>query len=212
MTLTGVDLSTVTFSNPQTVAAAVAAGVPYTISRVVMTDITGKISQTRIVTGVNAATGVVSWSANDPLLGTFTPFAARVETQEVRYSWLLTMTPSAAAGYYNVTVTVFFHRPLVATDEQVFQEQTANADGVAVPFQFTYTPGSKPFVKKGGFLFDCYFGRWYHIVNVVNDTGSQLDVFVDQPRQQADMLASPTFGAVFMRGVVDFFPIPFKNQ
>jgi hypothetical protein len=204
VTLSGVDLSVVGYSAPQQLSAAPA---PYTISRVVLIDATGKISQTRIVTGVNAATGVVSWSTNDPLLGTFTPVVARIETQEARYTWLLTVIPSTTSIYANIEVTIFFNRSLTANDEQVFQEQTANADGVAVPFHFTYTPGSKPFVKKGGFLFDCYFGRWYHIVNVANDTGSQFDVFVDQPRQQADMLLKTTFGAVFMRGVVDVFPI-----
>ncbi len=203
--LNNVDLSGVTFTTPASLATATP---PYTISRVVLIDATGKISQTRIITGVASPT--VSWSTNDPLTGTFTPVAARVETQEMRYTWLLTVIPSSGGGTSNVEVTVFFNRSLAATDEQVYQEQTANADGYNTPFHFAYTPGNRPFVKKGGFLFDCYFGRWYRILNVANDTGSQFDVFVDQPRPQSDLLLSSTFGAVFMRGVVDAFPLPLK--
>jgi hypothetical protein len=44
-------------------------------------------------------------------------------------------------------------------------------------------------------------------VNILNDTGSAFDIIVDQPRQQADILLGSSFGAVFMRGVVDVFPI-----
>ena len=136
--------------------------------------------------------------------------AARVETQELRYTWLLTVIPSPGGGTSNVEVTVFFHRPLVATDEQVYQEQTANADGVQTLRSLHVYAWKSALRQKGGFLFDCYFGRWYRIVNVANDTGSQFDVFVDQPRPQSDLLLSSTFGAVFMRGVVDVFPLPLK--
>ena len=144
----------------------------YTISRVVLIDATGKISQTRIITGVASPT--VSWSTNDPLTGTFTPVAARVETQELRYTWLFTVMPSSGGGTSNVEVTVFFHRPLVATDEQVYQ--ATGVDGVQTPFTISYS-GTKPFIKKGSFLFDAYFGRWYRILNVTNDTGSTVQVF-----------------------------------
>jgi hypothetical protein len=201
-TLNNVDLSSVTFTTP---AALATATPPYTISRVVLIDATGKISQTRIITGVASPT--VSWSTNDPLTGTFTPVAARVETQELRYTWLFTVMPSSGGGSSNVEVTVFFHRPLVATDEQVFQ--ATGVDGVQTPFTISYS-GTKPFIKKGAFLFDAYFGRWYRILNFTNDTGSTVQVFVDQSRPSADVLTSKTFGAVFMRGVVDVFPLPLK--
>jgi hypothetical protein len=115
--------------------------------------------------------------------------------------------PSSGGGSSNVEVTVFFHRPLVATDEQVFQ--ATGVDGVQTPFTISYS-GTKPFIKKGAFLFDAYFGRWYRILNITNDTGSTVQVFVDQSRPSADVLTSKTFGAVFMRGVVDVFPLPLK--
>jgi hypothetical protein len=230
--LAGVDLRAVTFSTPTTPAAA---NPPYTTSRVVLIDATGKNSETRLITGIyfNVATGTstVCWGGyvpppatpppppvyvpplppaapcSDPLLAGFTPATARIETQETRYTWLLTVLPSTSSNLSNIEVTVFFNRAPTALDEQVFQELTPNADGVTTPFHFAYTPGKKPFVKKGSFLFDCYFGRWYRVVNVLNDTGSAFDIITDQPRLQADMLLGNTFGAVFMRGVVDVFPI-----
>jgi len=206
VTLMNVDLSAMQYSAPQIVTGGAPPAPPYTVSRVVLIDATGKFSQTRIITGFTAP-ATISWSVNDPLTGGFTPATARVETQQGRYSWLLTVLPSTSSILSNIEVTVFFNRTGTSLDEQVFQEQTPNADGVTTPFHFAYTPGKKPFVKKGSFLFDCYFGRWYRVVNVLNDTGSAFDITVDQPRQQADMLLGTTFGAVFMRGVVDVFPI-----
>jgi Tfp pilus assembly protein PilV len=205
-TLMNVDLSAVTYS---AVGQAATVAQPYTMSRIVMMDATGKFSHTRFITNIAspASSPVVSWSTNDPLPTGFTAATARVETQETRYTWMLTVMPSTSSILSNIQVTVFFNRTATALDEQVFQEQTPNADGVTTPFHFVYTSGKKPFVKKGSFLFDCYYGRWYRVVNVLNDTGTAFDIIVDQPRQQADMLLGTTFGAVFMRGVVDVFPI-----
>jgi hypothetical protein len=209
-TLSNVDLSNVAVSTEGPLSTATS---PYVISRVVLIDATGKNSQTRIVTGVNAATTTVSWNGNDPLTGNFTPVMARVETQEPRYTWLLTVMPSSGGGSSNVEVTVFFNRTLTPTDEQAYS--ATGADGVQTPFTVTYS-GQKPFAKKGGFLFDCVFGRWYHIVNVVDVSSTQFNVFVDQSRPSADLLAAQnlgigqTFGAVFMRGIVDVFPLPLK--
>jgi Tfp pilus assembly protein PilV len=211
-TITGPDLSTVA---PPAAPALPATVYPLpVISRVVLIDQTGKASQTRLLTGITPATGVVSWS--DPLTGTFTPVAARVETQDTRYSWILTVRPTS--GGANVTVTVFFNRPLVSTDEIVYP--ASGTDGVQAPFQITVPPSNQPQpnVKKGGFLFDCYFGRWYRILNVIKDPNiaNTLDVYVDSPRPQSDLIAvntgfnPSTFGAVFMRGVVDQFPLPLK--
>jgi Tfp pilus assembly protein PilV len=205
-TLMNVDLSAVAYS-PVGQSATVAQ--PYTISRIVLIDATGKVGHTRIITNIAtpASSPVVSWSSNDPLPTGFTAATARVEMQEARYTWMLTVMPSTSSILANIQVTVFFNRTPTALEEQVYQEQTGNADGVTTPFHFAYTPGKKPFVKKGSFVFDCYFGRWYRVVNVLNDTGSAFDIIVDQPRQQADMLLGATFGAVFMPGVVDVFPI-----
>jgi hypothetical protein len=104
---------------------------------------------------------------------------------------------------------VFFNRPLSADDEQVYQ--ASGSDGVQAPFTITYPSGKKPFVKKGGLMFDCYFGRWYRVTNITNDTGTTMNIYVDSPRPQTDVITSPNFGAVFMRGVVDQFPLAPKS-
>jgi hypothetical protein len=211
-TITGTDLSGVTPSAP----AVPGASIPMTY-RVVLLDAAGKTSETRIITSVNAATDTVTWGGGtaDPLGGGFAPFSARVEAQVMRYTWMLTVHPNppAATGgpSWNVTATIFFNRPLVSTDEQVYS--ASGADGVQAPFTVTYPAGAKPqYVKKGGFVFDCYFGRWYRILNVVNDpnTPNTLDIYVDSARPQSDVLTTLNFGVVFMRGVVDAFPLVLK--
>jgi type II secretory pathway pseudopilin PulG len=175
--------------------------------RVVLTDGTGKLSETRILTSIAGTT--LNWDPAQPLPSYFTPAQARVEINEGRYNWMLTVVKSSS-GVASVTVTAFFHRSLTTTDEQVFQ--ASGADGVVTPFTVYYS-GTKPFVKKGGFLFDISFGRWYRILNVTNDTGSQMFVYVNQSRSQSDVLAGEqagagqNFGAVFLRGVVDVYPI-----
>ncbi len=193
--LNGPDLSGVGFSSPA------AAGSVILTSRVVLIDATGKVSQTRILTGVTSPT--VSWAASDPLPAGFLPVQARVETQERRYTWMATVSRSSS-GQASVYMTAFFHRPVVPNppDEQIYF-----ASGAGTQFTVVYGGLTRPFAKKGSFLFDVSFARWYRIVDIVNDTGTQFTVVVDQQRPQTDSLASLTFGAVFMRGIVDVFPL-----
>jgi Tfp pilus assembly protein PilV len=197
-TLSGPDLSGVGFSPPD-----IAGNVTLT-SRIVMLDATGKNSQTRIITTIASPT--VTWAASDPLPATFTPVQARVETLEQRYTWMLTVRRSTN-GQANIDVTVFFRRPVVAgsPDEQLYLAQGAGS-------QFTVQYGGlpKPFLKKGGFMFDTSYAHWYRILDITNDTGTQVTVQVDSQRPQSETIAptgSNQFGAVFMRGVVDVFPI-----
>jgi hypothetical protein len=197
-TLTGPDLSGVGFSVPD-----IAANVKLT-SRIVLIDASGKNSQTRIITAITTPT--VTWAATDPLPATFVPTQARVETLEQRYTWMLTVRRSTN-GQANVDVTVFFRRPIVANspDEQVYV-----ASGTGSTFTIQYSGLAKPFAKKGGFLFDSSYAHWYRILDITNDSGSQFTVLVDSQRPQSETIAptgSNEFGAVFMRGVVDVFPI-----
>jgi Tfp pilus assembly protein PilV len=181
---------------------------PAGVTRIVLTDSTGKLSQTRLVTTVSVSGGnsTVSWSGNDPLTGGFVPFFARVESQENRYTWMLTVLRTGGSGVASVYVTIFFRRPLVAPEEQTYQAN--GTDGIITPLTVNYTAGQKPFVKKGGFMFDITNGRWYRITDIVSDTGTVLSVLVDQARPQTDVVANgANFNVVFMRGVVDVYPI-----
>jgi hypothetical protein len=213
VTLSGSDLNGV--PQPQ----ALGSPPPSVVSRAVMIDATGKNSQTRLLTSVNVATSTISWSANDPLIGSFTPASVRVESQEQRYTWMLTVLRTSS-GQASVSATVFFHRTLTPNDEQIYFVNPAVGPPQPVANQFTVTyantatvkypnpvgqPPPHPFAKKGGFLFDVSYGQWYRILAVLNDNGSsQLDVILDQPRPPAN---STPFGAVIMRGIVDVYPI-----
>jgi Tfp pilus assembly protein PilV len=181
---------------------------PQGVSRIVLIDATGKLSQTRLVSSYVVAAGpitTVSWSISDALTGGFVPAFARVESQEARYTWMLTVQRSSGGGSASVWVTIFFNRALTAPDEQVY---AANGnDGVFTPFTVTYPAGQKPNVKKGSFMFDVTDGRWYRITDIVSDTGTVLSLLVDQTRPLADTQNGPNFNVVFMRGVVDVFPI-----
>lgn len=181
---------------------------PAIASRAVMIDATGKASQTRMLTAANAAADSVSWSTNDPLLNGFSPVQARIETQEQRYTWMLTIN-RASSGQASVVVTVFFHRAQTSPDEQVFSVSPAAGPPPPSPNQFTVSYNlattGHPNVKKGGFLFDVSYGQWYRVTDVLNDNNqSSLDVILDQPRPATN---NPQFGAVFMRGIVDVYPI-----
>jgi prepilin-type N-terminal cleavage/methylation domain-containing protein len=208
-TFTGIDLSGVGFTSP------VPPALDAVISRIVFLDAAGKNSQTRIVSGITTTTAggvtssTINWLPNDPLPSGYVPIQARVETNDRRYTWMLTVRRDST-GQASVDVTVFFRRPLVTDDEQVYS--TSGADGVVVPFTVTYGGGlPKPFAKKGGFLFDISFGRWYRIINIVNDTGTQFDAYVDHQRPQSEAIVSPQFGVVFMRSVVDFYSVGKKT-
>jgi hypothetical protein len=197
---TSVDLANFDLTNLSTGGAAPP-------SRIVLLDSTGKVSQTRLVVApvvVNPGpVTTVQWGT-DALTSGFVPAFARVESQEARYTWMLTVQRSSN-GVASVWVTIFFNRALTAPDEQVY---AANGnDGVNTPFAVTYPAGQKPNVRKGAFMFDVTDGRWYRVTNIVGDTGTVLSILVDQARPQTDVQNGPNFNVVFMRGVVDVFPI-----
>ncbi len=119
---------------------------------------------------------------------------------------MLTVLRTAGSGVANVYVTIFFRRPLVVTEEQTYQAN--GTDGITQPLTVNYTAGQKPFVKKGGFMCDITNGRWFRITDIVSDSGTVLSLFVDQARPQTDITANgANFNVVFMRGVVDVYPI-----
>ena len=177
-----------------------------TVSRAVLIDNTGKNSQTRLIANINTTNSTIGWLSTDPLPSSFQPAQIRVETQEQRYTWMLTVLRSSS-GIGTVYVTIFFKRSPGAIDEQTY---AANGnDGVVTPFAVNYS-GQKPFVKKGGFMFDVSFGRWYRITDIVSDNGSQMQILVDRPRSTTDLLSvggNQNFYVAFMRGVVDVFPL-----
>lgn len=94
--------------------------------RVVLTDVTGKYAVIKVLTGVAGKT--LSWGSALP--AGFTPTKARVEVQDLRYTYMLTVqkNPTSLASATNlsninwvadVDVAVFFNRSFKASEETV---------------------------------------------------------------------------------------------
>lgn len=191
----GVDLAGISYYDPAAPPATIPPG-----SRVILTDVSGKVSHTRFITSIAAPT--ITWSAADPLPAGFTPVAARIETQERRYTWLLTVRRSSS-GIPSVSVVVFFRRSLGAEDERVFT--VSNVNGRELTIDHTPGPNSKaPFAKKGGFLLDIDSGRWYRIQDSTAWTATSTRVTLDQAP------LDPVASVIIPRGIVDVFSIESK--
>ena len=96
----------------------VAASFP--ASRIVMFDITGKVSHMRRITSTSGTVvnnQSVNWTTALP--SGFVPVKARVDTKERRYTWLLSVRRSFG-GASLMDVVVFFKRPFSGKDEQLY--------------------------------------------------------------------------------------------
>ena len=89
-------------------------------SRIVLFDITGKVSHVRSVISTSSSglsPQTINWGA--PLPSGFTPVKARVDVKSRRYTWLLSVRRSFG-GASLMDVVVFFKRPFSPKDEQVY--------------------------------------------------------------------------------------------
>ena len=184
-------------------------GVP---TRAVIFSPDGLASQTRTLTAANG--GVLSWAASDPLPSTFTAGGnVRIETEERRYTWLLTVRKDEA-GQANVDVVVFFKRPIetVLIDETLYSARfTAGNTQVNVSYP---VGGSKPFMHKGNFIFDANNCFWYRISNVFDPGAGTATITLDTPANYSSPIPqgpnSPLPCAMFPRNIVDVYPIGAK--
>ena len=132
----------------------------------------------------------------------------RIETQERRYSWLLTVRKDEAGGA-NVDVVVFFKRPLetIFIDELLYPAFfTAGNTTVSVNYSNAV---NKPFMQKGNFIFDANNCFWYRISNVFDPGTGKATITLDTPANYS----SPISGnnrAMFPRNIVDVYPIGAK--
>ena len=97
----------------------------YLPSRIVLFDITGKISHVRPISNLGAfavPSQTITWPAatvgSGPLPTGFVPVRARVETKERRYTWILSVRRDG--DLFQMDVVVFFRRPFSGKDEQVY--------------------------------------------------------------------------------------------
>lgn len=104
-----------------TVPTAFSGMTPASVNyRAILVDATGKLAVVRNVTGVAGTT--VSWG--NPLPTTFTPARMRVEAQEIKYSYILTVRKLSiptvlgdTSWESEIDVAVFFGRSFKAADE-----------------------------------------------------------------------------------------------
>lgn len=215
-----------------------AAGNP--LSRVIFFDITGKLSHTRPIRTISAG-NVVDWNeAADttdrdgngtfagPLPAGFVPAYARLQTQDRRYTWLMTLP---VPGRY-VHVAVFFNRTFGPEDELVYDcyptaAEDLDSDGIldagedkngngvldAVQLDFgdatgstfnnfagaAVAPGLPQFVKKNSYVLDAANLEWYRVQTV---NGTRITITTLDGRPSDDLRF-----AIFMRGIVDVYPM-----
>lgn len=165
-----------------------------TISRVTLLDKTGDGSLTRNIT--NIAGQQIQWDAAMPIPAGFAPAQVRVETQEQRYTWMLTVRRTLS-GVASADIVTFFRRPLIPQDERVFAVSAIAQRDLTVD----HIAGVKPVTKKGGFLLDIDNARWYRVADAV-------ELPTNQTRVTIDRLPLGVIGQVICpRGVVDVFPV-----
>ena len=207
------------------------------VYRVMLFDITGKVSHARTVQTITAATDVVTWVGDLP--ASFVPVTAWLQVQEEHFSWLLTVrrqpttadnsVPPINNEIAAIDVVVFFKREITnaeplstaTTPVELLQESAYELIepgfriGIA---EITLDWGTEPepFFKVGSFVFDPHNAYWYRIVEINEDPNIKTRVTLKLDRG-ADAASPPdtdgdglTGAGVFLKGIVDVYPI--KNK
>ncbi|MEK6261744.1 MAG: hypothetical protein AABP62_24360 [Planctomycetota bacterium] len=119
LSLTGLTATSCTLSD---VNVDLSVSVPTTLlplPRAVFFDVTGKTSAIRALTGITTGTApTISWAASAGALS-FTPAKCRVETQERRYTWMLSVRRGASGASF-MDVVVYFRRSYDRREEAVY--------------------------------------------------------------------------------------------
>lgn len=178
--------------------------------RIILFSANGRTSTTRTVTNITGSN--ISWSDGDPTTladnlpstGYGTIQRYRLESIDPRYSWLLTVRKpeiDSNGRRASVDVVVFHRRAFSAAQEQIYG---ANLGTGGTTCTVTIPAGTKPFLKKGGFLFDAKHAHWYRILNVVE--GASPVVEIDRPAVQATdrVMAMPGIVDVYRLGTISF--------
>jgi hypothetical protein len=222
-------------------AAQTALGIAAPAVRAVMFSADGVTSHVRYLTQITGDT--IFWSENalgtdvnnDGVLEDYPlPFSfisstvtsgtavgrVRIETQDRRYTWMLTVRKNATGTQGDVDVVVFFNRPF---DEfQTSSKPGQAGDEVLFPAVFvqgstqvtvTYPTATKPFMRKGNYIFDANNAFWYRIANVQDSGTGTATITIDVPANNGNQ-ADPTLRpgrAMFPRAVVDVYPIGTKS-
>ncbi|MFN0198826.1 MAG: hypothetical protein ACKVT0_18925, partial [Planctomycetaceae bacterium] len=133
-----------------TLSAGDLSGVTIGQTRVVIFDSTGRNSEIRTVSAVNAGTRTITWTGA-ALPSGFTPESARIEMRERRYTWMLTVRKSRTGmgrEVSHVDAVIFARRPFSHEDETLIPATFTQGD------QFVTLGAVPEFLRKGRFVFD----------------------------------------------------------
>ena len=175
--------------------------------------LTGRESITRtIITDKNLSTQNVFWSRNQKFdLALFPVERVRVESQDRRFTWMLTVRQSPVSvtsrPEASVDLVVFSNRSFSPLDERVypppnvaltfptptpplpvrtsaFEANRPDSNLVYVAYDPAIAD-SKPFVKKGGYVLDVMNAIWYRIQDFrENPPGTNtgtIEIQIDRP-------------------------------
>jgi len=173
--------------------------------RIILFSANGKSSVVRNVTSIVGTS--VSWddtqtTADDlPSAGYGTTLQRyRVEVADPRYSWLLSVRRLAIDANGNgsalADVVVFHKRSLSAAVEQIYSTTLTKGNNSCT---ITVSGTAKPFLKKGGFIFDAQGANWYRIVKI--DEATNPIVYIDRPA------VANTNRIMAMPGIVEVYPV-----
>ncbi|MBX3436625.1 MAG: hypothetical protein KF861_03975 [Planctomycetaceae bacterium] len=209
----------VTFS-PQTIASDALTSLATITAplRVVLIHADGKRSQVRTPTAIGAAS--IEWAA--PLPVSFALLSeVRIETQDLRYTWMLTVRKRGTSGgsVSEIDCAVFLNRTAAnPADELVYDNPTNNliaslpanvaAEDVGFTFEFSFTEALAPPLRKGSWVFDPTFARWYRVQDIPSKTSTFVRIRLDRrpaPNEPITTLVVP-------RGVVQVFPMNVRRS
>lgn len=174
-------------------------------------------TQTIVMTG--NPLGMDMWvDANNngaPDTGEFPIGEVRIEEYSQRYSWLLTVRKTSTEPLKaSVEMVVFFNRKLSTDAETIWTLQNPGFQKGVSPAKVTFATippiggGTRPFLKKGGYLFDAVNGYWYRITKIDNAEGQTPTVTLDQPaRAGTPNDAVPATQCLAMPTVVEVYSL-----
>lgn len=168
------------------------------VYRVILFDVTRKFSHARTVqTITTAAPNTITWT--EPLPAGFNPATARLEVQQLHYSWMLTVRRQPTTLVEETVdpdavppVTVLVNTDIATIDVVVFFKReienaeplTTATDPVAESAYPLVEPGfqigvsevtidwsgePEPHLREGGFIFDPDNVVWYRILKIIED-------------------------------------------
>jgi hypothetical protein len=144
----------------------------------------------------------------------------RIEVQERRYTWLLTVRMDAQGVQPSVDVVVFFQRKFdLNIDEYLFPATfISGSNQVSVSWPAGINPATnqeyKPFMNRGSYIFDANNAFWYRISNVVLQSATSATVILEVPANATNLnVVDPNTNttelprAMFPRNVVNVYPL-----